>query len=124
MTTPDRPVRPVVKWLGNKVRIAKKIADVLPVGQRLVEPFVGSGAIFINTQYDRYLLSDKNHDLINLYKILQRDGERFIHLCQRYFTPEYDNKPAYKNMLGVYRYDDIDDTTRCCYISIPESARV
>ena len=112
MTTPDRPVRPVVKWLGNKVRIAKKIADVLPVGQRLVEPFVGSGAIFINTRYDRYLLSDKNHDLINLYKILQRDGDRFIHLCQRYFTPEYDNKPTYKNMLGVYRYDDIDDTTR------------
>ena len=112
MTTSDRPAMPVVMWLGNKFRIAKKIADVLPAGRRLVEPFVGSGAIFINTRYDRYLLSDKNSDLINLHKILQRDGERFIHLCQRYFTPEYDNKPAYKNMLGVYRYDDIDDTTR------------
>ena len=54
----------------------------------------------------------KTHDLINLHKILQRDGEDFIHLCQRYFTPEYNNKSTYKNMLGVYRYDDIDDTTR------------
>ena len=112
MTTPDRPVKPVVKWLGNKFRIAKKIADVLPVGQRLIEPFVGSGAIFINTRYDSYLLSDKNHDLINFHKILQRDGEDFIHLCQRYFTPEHNNKSAYRDMRSVYRYDDIDDTTR------------
>lgn len=33
--------RPIVKWLGGKYRLIDKITDLLPAGDRLIEPFVG-----------------------------------------------------------------------------------
>ncbi|HWQ76130.1 MAG TPA: DNA adenine methylase, partial [Syntrophomonas sp.] len=47
-------MRPFLKWPGNKYRIIEAIKGRLPVGKRLVEPFVGSGAVFLNTDYERY----------------------------------------------------------------------
>ena len=40
----------------------------------MVEPFVGSGAVFLNTDYQKYLLADINEDLIILYQYLQSEG--------------------------------------------------
>ncbi len=79
--------RPFLKWAGNKYRIIETIRTMLPDGERLVEPFVGSGAVFMNTDFDRYLLADSNADLINLYKALQQQGETFIEECQKLFRP-------------------------------------
>ncbi|MBD2786700.1 Dam family site-specific DNA-(adenine-N6)-methyltransferase, partial [Xenorhabdus sp. DI] len=39
----------------------------LPAGQRLVEPFAGSCAVMMNTDYPSYLVADVNADLINFY---------------------------------------------------------
>ncbi|MCL6445117.1 MAG: TonB-dependent receptor [Alicyclobacillus sp.] len=44
-------MRPFLKWAGNKYRIVDKIKAVLPEGRRLVEPFAGSAAVFMNTDY-------------------------------------------------------------------------
>ena len=56
-----------LKWAGGKSRIAADIENYLKDGKRLVEPFVGSGAVFLNTSFEKYLLCDTNSDLINLY---------------------------------------------------------
>ena len=37
-----------------------KIRSLLRPGKRLIEPFVGSGAVFLNTDYEAYLLADAN----------------------------------------------------------------
>ena len=37
--------RPFLKWAGNKYQILEHILAVLPNGKRLIEPFVGSGAV-------------------------------------------------------------------------------
>ena len=58
-----------LKWAGGKSRIASKIKEHLKDGQRLVEPFVGSGALFLSNSFDKYLLCDTNVDLINLYNL-------------------------------------------------------
>ncbi|HEY0720668.1 MAG TPA: DNA adenine methylase, partial [Gammaproteobacteria bacterium] len=42
-------MRPFLKWAGNKYRLVERIVVDLPEGKRLVEPFVGSGALFLNT---------------------------------------------------------------------------
>ena len=55
-------MRPFLKWPGSKYRIVDAIKARLPEGNRLVEPFVGSGAVFLNTDYNRYLLNDNNPD--------------------------------------------------------------
>ncbi|HBT98926.1 MAG TPA: DNA adenine methylase, partial [Sulfurihydrogenibium sp.] len=63
-------MRPFLKWAGNKYKIVEDIKRLLPVGNRLIEPFVGSGAVFLNADYKSYLLADINEDLINLYRTL------------------------------------------------------
>jgi DNA adenine methylase len=88
-------MKPFLKWAGNKYQIMDRVKEVLPAGKRLIEPFVGSGAIFLNTQYPRYLLSDANLDLINLYKHLQEDGQAFIDFCRSFFTPANNAALAY-----------------------------
>jgi len=95
-TAPE--IRPFLKWAGNKYRILSRIRRRLPEGKRLVEPFAGSGALFLNTDFDSYLLSDSNADLINLYRILQREGEGFIDDCERLFRPRNNQEKTY------YRY--------------------
>ncbi len=79
-------MKPFLKWAGGKLRIVDRIKALLPPGQRLVEPFVGSGALFLNTDYAAYLLADANADLINLYQQLQQGGQPFIDYCASFFT--------------------------------------
>lgn len=85
--------RPFLKWAGGKFRLIERIRGHLPPGKRLVEPFVGSGAVFLNLDYPSYLLADINPDLIGLYRLLQSEGDAFIERARRYFvdannTPE------------------------------------
>lgn len=79
-------MKPFLKWAGGKLRIVDRIKALLPPGQRLLEPFVGSGALFLNTDYTAYLLADANADLINLYQQLQQGGQPFIDYCAAFFT--------------------------------------
>ncbi len=76
-----------------------RITAVLPAGQRLVEPFVGSGALFLNVDYPTYLLADVNKDLINLFQTVkdqdQDQDQDFIAYAATYFTPENNDKEAY-----------------------------
>ncbi len=87
--------RPFLKWAGNKYRVLPHIQEILPQGKRLIEPFAGAAAVFLNTNYSRYLISDNNPDLINLYNILKTDGEKFIKKCRRLFTEKNNNEEQY-----------------------------
>ena len=79
----------------NKYRLVERIKRKLPEGERLIEPFVGSGAVFLNTDFPRYLLADSNGDLINLYKTLQREGDAFIEYCRKIFVPRNNQEERY-----------------------------
>lgn len=57
----------ILKWAGSKVRIMEQLRPHLPKAKRLVEPFAGSCAVMMNTDYERYLIADVNADLINFY---------------------------------------------------------
>jgi len=79
--------RPFLKWAGGKYRILDKLAPHLK-GRKLIEPFVGSGAVFLNQSFERYLLGDINPDLINLYQCLKKERGKFIKYVHAYFTPQ------------------------------------
>jgi len=83
-----KPTRSFLKWAGNKYQILDRIKEVLPKGNRLIEPFAGSGVVSLNTDYDKCLLADNNVDLINLFLILQDMGVGFINYCHSFFTEE------------------------------------
>ncbi|HCJ8953063.1 TPA: Dam family site-specific DNA-(adenine-N6)-methyltransferase [Escherichia coli] len=63
-------VKTPLKWVGSKARLMPKLRPHLPEGKRLVEPFAGSCAVMMNTDYDEYLIADVNPDLVNLYKAM------------------------------------------------------
>jgi hypothetical protein len=88
-------MKPFLKWAGGKARIVDRIKAVLPAGERLVEPFVGSGALSLNAEYPAYKLADANRDLINCYQQLQTGGMGFIEACAAYFVPAYNQPDAY-----------------------------
>lgn len=88
-------MRPFLKWAGNKYQIVERIKAVLPPGKRLIEPFVGSGAVFLNTAYPSYLLADANGDLINLYQQLQDGSQTFIDYARAFFVPAHNTPDAY-----------------------------
>jgi DNA adenine methylase len=88
-------MKPFLKWAGGKFRLIERIKAVLPPGKRLIEPFVGSGAVFLNAEYPAYLLADSNPDLINLYRYLQTEGPDFIAYGRTFFQPEQNEKSAF-----------------------------
>ncbi|MCX8578930.1 Dam family site-specific DNA-(adenine-N6)-methyltransferase, partial [Gilliamella sp. B2717] len=81
-----------LKWVGGKSRIIDQLLPHLPVSNslRLVEPFVGAGNVFVNTNYNRYLLSDKNSDLINVYVWLKNDLTMLINATKKLFDNDVD----------------------------------
>lgn len=94
--------RPFLKWAGGKFRLLSRILAELPAGERFVEPFAGSCAVYLNVPCSRALIADANADLIGLYQCLQREGERFIHYCKSFFLPEYNTKAAYLALRERY----------------------
>lgn len=99
-------MRPFLKWPGNKYRVVEVIKGILPAGERLVEPFVGSGAVFLNTDYNCYLLNDNNPDLISLYQTLKEEGEPFIQYCRTFFTPENNASDKYYEFRALFNRTD------------------
>ncbi|EAY4506074.1 Dam family site-specific DNA-(adenine-N6)-methyltransferase, partial [Salmonella enterica subsp. enterica serovar Kisarawe] len=63
--------RPFLKWAGGKYSLLPELYRLIPAGKRLVEPFVGGGSVFLNSdKHEYFLLADINADLINLYQML------------------------------------------------------
>jgi DNA adenine methylase len=78
-------VKTPLKWVGSKARLMPQLLPHLPNGNRLVEPFAGSCAVMMNTDYDEYLIADVNPDLIHLYQCIQLDEEQFIQDAKPFF---------------------------------------
>ncbi|WP_445495745.1 adenine-specific DNA-methyltransferase [Photorhabdus sp. SF281] len=81
--------RAFLKWAGGKYPLVDDIKRHLPAGNCLIEPFVGAGSVFLNTDYDSYILADINSDLINLYNTVKFKANEFITHTRPLFTQEY-----------------------------------
>jgi len=97
-------VRSFLKWPGGKYRLLHHIVPLLPSATQLVEPFVGAGSIFLNTQYEHYQLNDINSDLILTYQVLKKEGKSFIQYVKRYFTPEHNDSIRYYELREVFNH--------------------
>ena len=95
-------MKPFLKWAGGKYKIIDKIQKSLPNGRRLIEPFVGSGAVFLNIDFEEYLLADINSDLINLYKQVQEHGKDFANYASALFKPENNTQTAFYDLRAEF----------------------
>jgi len=110
MKKPKCTNKPFLKWAGNKFRIINTIRTMLPQGVRLVEPFAGSGAVFLNTDFDQYLLADSNADLISLFNIVREHGDAFIAQCERLFRDSTNQEAYYYRRRD--EFNQCQDTVR------------
>ena len=99
MTKAQSPagMRSALKWAGGKKKVVHEIASLLPTKgkKRLVEPFVGGGSVFLNLDYDEYLLIDMNQDLINLFNIIKYQATEFIADAQQLFKGDLNQLEKY-----------------------------
>ncbi|MDW2637029.1 Dam family site-specific DNA-(adenine-N6)-methyltransferase [Citrobacter portucalensis] len=78
-------IRSPIKWAGGKNRVMPQLLKHLPKADCLIEPFVGSGTVFMNTDYRRYVLCDSNIALINFFRQLTGRKEDAIAACRWVF---------------------------------------
>ncbi|HBR1379019.1 TPA: adenine-specific DNA-methyltransferase [Klebsiella quasipneumoniae subsp. similipneumoniae] len=92
--------RAFLKWAGGKYPLLDDIKKHLPEGECLIEPFVGAGSVFLNTDFSRYILADINSDLIGLYNIVKLRTDEYVAAAREMFTPENNVAERY------YQYRD------------------
>jgi DNA adenine methylase len=78
-------VRPILKWAGGKRQLLPTLRRYYPATfSRYLEPFLGSGAVFLDCHNQGRLdscevhLSDINADVIGCYRMVQDDVEAVI----------------------------------------------
>lgn len=81
------PASPFTKWVGGKTQLLPALMERLPeqIGT-YVEPFVGGGALFFNTQPAKAILNDSNPKLINLYVSVRDHVEELVDRLSEYET--------------------------------------
>jgi DNA adenine methylase len=102
----NNKIRPFLKWAGNKYRCIEHIIHQFPKAKRLIEPFTGSASIFLNSQFDEYILGEHNPHLVNLYQHLQQEQDEFINFCKTWFEPQYNQKEIYYELRKLFNQTD------------------
>jgi len=94
-----------LKWAGGKTQSLKIILaevycdiEFLEAQKisKFVEPFVGSGVVFLNVEAEEYIINDINSDLINVYNTLKSDGEYYIKEAKNVFSKAVDETSFYE----------------------------
>jgi DNA adenine methylase len=90
--------RPVLKWAGGKTQLLGAIVDKLPAQiDTYYEPFVGGAAVFFALatagRFKRAVLSDRNPDLIDVYRALADDAGAVVRALRRF---KYDEEEYYR----------------------------
>lgn len=112
----------VLKWIGNKHRVAAHIAALLPREfGTYIEPFVGSGAVLAEMAPRRAIAADVLAPLIAIHRAVRDEPERLVQAyrerIEAYEAGERD--AAYKAIRADYNAapngDDLLFLARTCY---------
>jgi DNA adenine methylase len=102
--------RAFLKWAGGKYPLIDDIKRYLPAGSCLIEPFVGAGSVFLNTDYESYILADINKDLIHLYNIVKTRTEDFVRDAREMFTAQFNCSDSFYALRD--EFNQCDDVYR------------
>jgi DNA adenine methylase len=97
-------IRSPLKWAGGKKRVVDDILKIMPIKNknRLIEPFVGGGSVFLNTNFDEYLLIDMNNDLIELFNIIKYQTVDFIKDAAPFFKGNCNQADTYYTLRQTF----------------------
>ena len=82
-----------IKWSGNKSKHLRHLLPHVPenIKGRYIEPFIGSGALFLHLSPDKWIINDLNKDLINIWNTV-KDNPDFIINEFKKFSPGFKRK--------------------------------
>lgn len=104
-------IRSPIKWAGGKARVMPQLLKHLPKADCLIEPFVGSGTVFLNTDYRRYILCDSNRALINFFRVVTTHTERLINITRSMFHSD-NTEDRYYARRTLFNSMQWSDTSR------------
>lgn len=104
-------IKSPLKWAGGKARVMPQLLEHLPKADCLIEPFVGSGTVFLNTNYRSYILCDSNRALINFFRVLTADTERLINIARSMFHGD-NTRERYYERRKLFNSMQWSDTTK------------
>lgn len=79
----DTQLSPIIKWPGGKEKELKYIIPNSPSFNRLIDPFVGGGSVFMGLNANKYFINDLSSELIQLYRYISNQDNRFFGLCHQ-----------------------------------------
>ncbi len=118
--TPRNWRRPFLKWAGGKYSLLPDLDRLIPAGKRLVEPFVGGGSVFLNSdKHERFLLADVNADLINLYQMLAVVPDSVIYEAMKAFRHlnDAENYTVIREAFNAQRLDAVERAAAFLYLN-------
>ena len=82
-----------IKWSGNKSKHLRHLLPHVPenITGRYIEPFIGSGALFLHLSPDKWIINDLNKDLVNIWNTV-KDNPDFIINEFKKFSPGFKRK--------------------------------
>lgn len=83
----DRIVRSPLFYVGDKRKLMSQIMTHFPDHiDRLIEPFVGGGSVFMNVNADGFLLNDLNYIVIQIHSMLSSYSGRTDEFFREFFS--------------------------------------
>ncbi|HHA2020864.1 TPA: Dam family site-specific DNA-(adenine-N6)-methyltransferase [Enterobacter kobei] len=112
--------RPFLKWAGGKYSLLPELDRLIPAGKRLIEPFVGGGSVFLNSdRHECFLLADVNADLINLYQMLAVVPDSVIYEAMKAFRHlnDAENYTEIREAFNAQRLDSVERAAAFLYLN-------
>lgn len=111
-----KKTRAFLKWAGGKYSLIEPIQQCLPEGRILVEPFVGAGSVFLNTNFEQYVLADINADLIDLYNILKFKPDQFIQTAKQLFCETNNQRERYFDLREQFNQESSGESRAALFL--------
>lgn len=98
-------MKTILKWPGGKEKELPVIREnIPPYSGRFIEPFVGGGAVFFDTENKNCYINDKSSELINLYNCIRNQDDDFA----LYVQNEYNEFVSLGNLVEENKSEILD----------------
>jgi DNA adenine methylase len=108
-------VQPFLKWAGGKRWLVNQGIPHPTELSRIVEPFVGSAAVFFSVMPEKGLLADINEELINLYCVVRDQAADLQMLMEKHHLAH--SHDYYYSERGRTPSCDVERAARILYLN-------
>jgi DNA adenine methylase len=95
-------ITPPLRWVGGKQRLLPTLLPHIPGTGRLIEPFVGAGAVFLNAGQRDLIINDLNRDLVAMYEMLRDAPTDYALRARKLFDGKMHSQEAYLDVRSRF----------------------